>query len=215
MTNQHYIQIYNILREISHPLILEIGANDGEDTKILRSMCPESTIHCFEPDPYNIELLKKKGIDSFASIHEHALSDQDGEFDFYLSQAQNSNGTLHLGTSSSLLKPKTHLDVFPHVKFNKSIKVKTKKLATFAKENNIGTIDFVWIDVQGAEKKVIDGCEEFANNIRYISTDIYDASELYEGMCNSSQFLEALGEHWKVAWRDGADFIFKNTKLVA
>ena len=43
-------------------VIFEIGSHFGIDTEIIYELSNHAKIHCFEPDPRNIEMLKKRGI---------------------------------------------------------------------------------------------------------------------------------------------------------
>ena len=47
------------------------------------------------------------------------------------------------------------------------VEVKTKKIETYCLENNIKNIDFIWMDVQGAELNIIKGMGEFKEKIHY------------------------------------------------
>jgi FkbM family methyltransferase len=88
-----------------------------------------------------------------------ALSDENGSFDFYVSSGNppNAEDDYYYGNkSSSLLPPDKHLEVTPWVKFKKET-VKASRLDTIKDELDIAKIDFIHIDVQGAELKVLKG----------------------------------------------------------
>ena len=57
--------------------------------------------------------------------------------------------------------------------------METNRFDTWYKENNIGKIDFVWLDVQGAEKEVIEGMGKEIENIKYFWLEYGET--LYEG----------------------------------
>ena len=57
--------------------------------------------------------------------------------------------------SSSLLKPKEHLDIHTEITFNKSIEIETKNLDEFYIEKGLDVIDFLWFDMQGMEPLVL------------------------------------------------------------
>ena len=60
------------------------------------------------------------------------------------------------------------------------MEIKTKKLDTWVKENEIPLIDFIWADVQGAERELIEGGKETLNKkTRYFYTE-FSNEELYE-----------------------------------
>lgn len=148
-------------------IIIEIGAHYGEDSSgYLRSLNPRH-LYCFEPDPRNIFMFRKHVHDPIISLVECAVSSKnETEVDFYLSYKNNFSPKmfdkyhwidrneyiqmkLNASGSSSLKKggPHSILSI---------VKVKTVRLDTWAKENNIDRVDFAWIDVQGAEKEVVE-----------------------------------------------------------
>ena len=50
---------------------------------------------------------------------------------------------------------------------SEKILVRTERFDNWAKNHNIGLIDLVWIDVQGAEGDVIDGMGETIKSVNY------------------------------------------------
>ncbi len=71
-----------------------------------------------------------------------------------------------------------------------SIEVDVVRFDTWHTENNIGLIDLAWIDVQGAEKDVLDGMGETINKIKYIWIE-YGETE-YEDAMTRSETIELL-----------------------
>src|SRR5690242_2563809 len=77
-----------------NPIIVEAGAQWGQDTKIFCNTWPNGTIYAFEPLPkYYASLEKLKIKFSNLKTFPKALSDQSGENIFYIA-----------GAASSLLK---------------------------------------------------------------------------------------------------------------
>ena len=73
-------------------VILEIGGHYGEDTLRFYKYFPNSKIYTFEPDPRNIEIIKKtcSNIDSIKLIERAVSNVSDKELEFY--QVYNKNG---------------------------------------------------------------------------------------------------------------------------
>jgi hypothetical protein len=107
------------------------------------------------------------------------------------------------------MAPKNHTVKTPWVKFENTIEVKTKKLETYCLENKIEKIDFIWMDVQGAELNIIKGMGEFKDKINYIYTD-YSDEELYECQGTKQQIIDLLGPNWDVIFDFGGDILLKN-----
>lgn len=157
-----------------NPVILEIGAHYGEDTIDMKGVFNYPTIHCFEPDPRNVKIIEKYLLmttdrGSKIYLNNVAASNSNGEADFYLSYRP-LNGEIpekyrwidsedYIGlkindSGSSSLKYGPNNE---HVRSAEKIKVKTVRLDDWIVTTNIDHIDFIWMDVQGAEGDVIDG----------------------------------------------------------
>jgi FkbM family methyltransferase len=145
-------------------LIIEAGACEGEDSIRYARLFPSSQIYAFEPLPGNIEIakenFKKYNIQNITLI-EKALSDKNGSAQFFVSGG-NPPGTTgedwdYGNKSSSLLYPTRHTEILEFIKFDQTIIVGTITLDGFCKENKIAGIDFIHMDVQGAEAMVLKG----------------------------------------------------------
>ena len=99
--------------------------------------------------------------------------------------------------SSSLLDFKQHKMYYPELSnVIDIIKLKTKKLDTVIKENNIDMNKFntLMMDVQGVEKLVLDGFTENIKYIDYIYTEI-NFEEMYSDCVLFSELDQYLKMH--------------------
>ena len=167
-----------LLRECvgkSDPTILEIGCNDGSHSLWFFEVFENPKVYCFEPDPRAIARFKTNvGQRSDVKISEMAISDCDGEITFYQSGGHRDEGAATVipegwDLSGSIRQPKDHLTVFPWVTFGQSTVVKTATLDTWCNEHGIEVIDFIWMDVQGAEIDVCRGGMKTLMKTRFIS----------------------------------------------
>lgn len=166
--------------------IFEIGACEGEDTIKLRRRFPRAEIYAFEPLPKNIVRMKKnykKYSVEKINISNVALSKADGEAEFYVSSGhpedQPKTKDWDFGNkSSSLLKPKEVSKTHEWMRFDKKIKVTTRRMDTFCKDNSIPRVDFIYMDVQGAELMVMEGGGTLLNNVAAVWMEV-EAIELY------------------------------------
>ena len=203
--NKYYLKK---LLNTENPTILEIGSADGSDTleflKIFKGK--NTTVYGFEPEPKNIEILKNKIKDPRFKLFEAALSDVNGELSFNRSSSENPND---LSLSGSIMKPKNHLKIWNDIHFNETIRVKSITLDSFYKKNNLSIIDFIWCDVQGAEKKVIlGGLNTFKHKVRFFYTE-YSDNEIYEDQPTLKEIMELLPS-FEIIKDFGTDVLLKN-----
>ncbi|WJS95141.1 FkbM family methyltransferase [Flavobacterium johnsoniae] len=167
-------------------IIFDVGACEGEESIRYKKMFSEASIFLFEPLPKNQELIfqniKKYNLDNVKLVP-LALSNKDGFTDFYISSGQpeelQKNFDWDFGNkSSSLLEPQIeHLPKW--LKFSNVINVETVTLNSFLEKENIKNVDFVHMDVQGAELKVLMGAREKISSIKSIWLEVSDI-ELYK-----------------------------------
>jgi len=195
-------------------VFVEIGMHFGIDTVDFRRMHSEARIVSFEPDPRNIEMIKSLGRDKMCELYELALSNTNEPMDFYLSSG-NSKGLLNdplltqndWSCSSSLKKPTGHLDLHKWITFPTSVKVPCSKLDDFEPLKNT-KIDFMWVDVQGAEDLVFSCAQETLKNTHYVYTE-YCNQQLYEGQLNLQEVLK-LFSGFRILYDYGGDVLLEN-----
>ena len=193
--------------------VLEIGANNGSDTVRLLETFGSATIHCFEPDPRALAMLRARVTSERAHIHPFAISDADGHLEFFQSggappgsENQFSEGWHY---SSSIRRPTGHLEEFPWCTFDTTIEVRSVRLDTWFEQQAISSIDFIWADVQGAEGDLIAGGRTALAHTRFLYTEFSDV-ELYEGQKTLGGLLEML-PGWRIAQRFRSDVLLENT----
>lgn len=174
----------------SPKVFIELGANDGSDTRILATV-PNVIIHALEPDP-------RMRLDPPSNVRFYplAISDKNGTAPFVLSQSHDVFPNAQWTVSSSLLKPKTHLKYFPEVHFGATVVVETITLDTLCSQNEISKVDLIWADVQGAEGQMIAGGTSTLKSTKYLYTE-YSNNELYEGQITLKTILQLLPS-WEI-----------------
>lgn len=165
--------------------VIHIGGHIGEEIPIYKKYT--NCIHVFEPQ---LECFDQ--IDCSVNKYCVALGDSRGELDLFMADNKQ---------SSSLLMPKLHLSSHPDVGFNGRRTVKVLPLDDF----EISGCNFLNIDVQGYELKVLKGGEKTLKNVDYIYTEINDV-EVYEGCALVGDLDLHLKEFKRVetAWYESA-----------
>ena len=141
-------EIYKFKNQNSCPVILDCGANIGLSTLYFSLQYPNSTIHAFEPDSSVFELLQRNIQDNHLTnviLYNQAVWTQETELSFS-----------NKGTEASQID----------VTGQSTTKVKAIKLCTFL--NQFEKIDFLKMDIEGAEFEVIKDCASQLNKIQNI-----------------------------------------------
>lgn len=178
------------------PLILEIGANDGEHTEWMLKLFPRATLHCFEPEPRAAQRFRARiGARPGVHLHDFALGAYDGYAEFHRSStgsAASDQSPPGWDGSGSLRKPTGHLQRHPEISFHSKMNVPVYRFDTWARNAGLaGVVDLIWMDVQGAERDVFLGAGKWLGRIRNIYTE-YSNVELYEGQATLAQLRRML-----------------------
>lgn len=170
LTTEEYVAI--IRPFLPHnPNILEAGAHGGQETVILGHSWPKGTVFAFEPVPKFIGFIQheitKHRVHN-AKLFPYALFSSSGERTFYYSNS--------IGAASSLLESNNLCDYQ-----DSEMKVHCINLDHWAKQNNVDHIDFMWLDMEGAEYHVLNSAPTILKTVRVIITEI-NFREFRKGM---------------------------------
>lgn len=189
-----------------NPVIIEAGANDGEDTLKMVQTWPQAKIYAFEPYPKIYEKLKQQTAD-YPTISPHciALGDRCGMIDFYISRDPEYFDSVEddRGCSSSILPPSQTIWHQTTTFFEQKIQVPITILDKFANEMGIEHVDFMWLDMQGSEGLMLQASPKILRTATVIQTEYAD-KPYYEGTIvfdDLTVFLEAEGFH--LLYREG------------
>jgi FkbM family methyltransferase len=201
------------------PTILEIGCNDGEHSLWFFEIFKNPIVYCFEPDPRAIARFRAKvGRHPNINLYDIALCDHDGEVEFFQSNGcRNTQDKTWIpegwDSSGSIRQPKEHRVVHPWVTFDQKLVVTASTLDTWCDKHGIGSIDLIWMDVQGAEIDVFRGGMNALTRTRFVYTE-YSNQELYKGQLNLKQLMKYLKD-FSVIIRYPGDVFLRNKKLTA
>jgi FkbM family methyltransferase len=180
---------------------LELGAHRGRDTEWMANI-PGVSLYALEPDPRNQQPARNN-----VTLWNAAIADFDGRGPLTLSeQGWGQEWTF----SSSIKPPLNHLHRFP-VTFGEAVEVEMMRLDSFCKKHELGVIDFILADIQGAEGEMIRGGRETLARTRYLFTE-YSDDELYENQVTLSEILAMLPDFRVIElWPD--DVLLENTRF--
>jgi FkbM family methyltransferase len=144
--NGEKLYLQTALQE-SH-IVFDVGANQGDWSNLVYTSKPGITIYAFEPFPHTYKnLCKNIQNPKFYPVNA-ALSDSFGNMTFYSYEDSTLNGFY----DRAILKDKFHFTSSP-------ITVLCDTLDHFCHEHKISKIDFLKIDTEGAEWKVLQGAQ--------------------------------------------------------
>ena len=154
--------------------IVIVGAHDGEEITRLRQAYPSARFLCFEPSPiWHAALKRNFHRTDYVDSRALALSESPGMATFHELSARG-NG--------SLLAP----DVEKWSKFNR---VAGKEMASFQvkmstldeETRKLRSIDLLWIDVQGAEHRVLQGGMKMLHRVAAVFLEVALVDSPYQG----------------------------------
>jgi FkbM family methyltransferase len=156
-------------------VIYDIGAYRGEWAKGMKDVFPESCFYLFEANPTHIPSLKQLPFPFFIEL----LGDREEEVVFY-SRGDSGDGVFKENTKF-------------YRKDGKEDLVKMRTLTSVIKENHVPLPDLIKIDVQGAEKMIIDGSSDTVCSAEMI---LLEASilEYNEGAPTVYQMMKLMDE---------------------
>ncbi len=176
-------------------VIFDVGANQGQWGKLALSHVSPLELYAFEPVPETFGRLQTNLRPSGASLHNFALSDQQGERTFYYYDK-----TSEIAELSTFYRrhPTTEqeLDMRPA-----PIQVITETLDGFCAEHSVQQIDFLKIAVEGAELDVLQGAFGLlqAQRIRLIQFETGDT--FFEAGISLQKVLALLSAHGYAVFR--------------
>jgi FkbM family methyltransferase len=195
-------------------IIVEAGTADGSDTLFFSQNFKEGKIYGFEPIP-NLYYDTMNKVHKFSNVEviNAALSEKTGKCKIFVSDRFGSDWG-----SSSILKPKDHLDVHPEITFKNELEINTVNLDDWFLQKNEQIIDLMWLDMQGYEPVVLKSSPKALKKTRYLYTEV-SLIETYENVMLYPEFKNFLIENdfeiifEDLPWKDMGNVLLKNKNL--
>ena len=131
-------------------MVFDVGANKGDYAAYIFGRNRSVTIHCFEPSAKTfselLNNLKYEITRESVYCNNFGLSNKNEEAEMYIYNELDGRNSLHLNKSHNYDQDLLHKE-----------KVFLSTLDKYVDENNILSVDFLKIDVEGHETKVIEG----------------------------------------------------------
>lgn len=182
-----------VIRELGgtvRPVVVDLGANQAEEfCWINKSIGPLSRYIAVEPDPRNAAVIRASSAHraGFITLLGMAIAGKCGKTILHL--ADNNAGQAKV--SSSIHQPTGHLTQFPWCSFEHQVEVHCWTLDHLKAVCDLRTIDLLWVDIQGAERDMIEGGLETLKIVRYLMIEA-EETEFYEGQALKPELLALL-----------------------
>ena len=192
MLHDSVIQKLSQVSRASNNLILfDIGACDFVSGIGFKRIFPNATVYSIEADKINYERHYRTANRFGVKPFNLAFSDTDGTTTFYPSVFETKKN-VDWRYAGSIIKPlvkENSNEALNHtVTYDlNGYEVETIRIDTFCKKNNIPKIDYIHIDVEGAEDKVLSSLGRFRPLFIYAETAHFEVKS-YENKLNLEQF---------------------------
>ena len=131
-------------------VIIDAGAHDGTYAEYIFNLNPSVTIHCFEPTASAYKELTNRLAKEIKAgklfANNSGLSTEIGEAELFIYNELDQRNSLHLNPAHEFDSSVLHKE-----------KIKLTTLDDYIEKQKISRIDFLKIDVEGHEAKVIEG----------------------------------------------------------
>ena len=202
---------YDFSLNLNNKVVLDIGTNIGLYSLWLNEKYTNLKVHCFEPIDvlyqtavYNINNTKKE--DNIFYINNIGLSNKKEEK--YINYFPNASG---LSTVCSDFEQK--LDVIGKgslinkylvgktVRNKEKIKIRLDTIKNYIIQNNLNEIELCKIDVECSELMIMEGFQEYVNNVKYYIIEIENYRNEYLNkikiiLINYDIFIKNEKESW-------------------
>lgn len=152
-SGEHFVMEYfrNKWTGSAPPLIFDIGGNVGNySNAMLDCFKAECKILAFEPSPSTFKIFSKNVNSKYVTAHNFGFSDSEGKLLLY-SDGEGS------GLASVYQRSTT-------VSMDRQEEISLTTIDTFCRQENIDRINFMKIDVEGHELKVLQGAKGMLEN---------------------------------------------------
>ncbi|QCB46334.1 FkbM family methyltransferase [Hydrogenophaga sp. PAMC20947] len=196
--------------ELPIKCIFDVGANIGQSAEVFHIKCPDAEVHCFEPTSESFAKLSEKFFSNpLFKLNNVGLSDAQVEVRFDASGTSTMNRMRSDGVGN--------------------VTVKLTTLDLYCKTHNIECIDYLKIDTEGSELKVLEGSLQHLQDIKFIEAEAslnphnkYHNSffDIYNKLTNNGFYLFGIYEQMR-EWSGGgvpimrrSNPLFVNSKLI-
>jgi FkbM family methyltransferase len=161
---------------LKDPIIFDIGSHKGKVVNLMNNLYKNALVYCFEPNELLNTNLKKIGEN--INVYNYAIGEKNEEKEIFINKIDLTNTLSQTNKNSLYLKIKNFISGKLN-KTNNLKKIKVISLDNFCKINEIKKIDFLKIDVEGYEYKVLLGAKDIIKNVKYVMLEV-QKNDMYQ-----------------------------------
>lgn len=156
LSRQHHLELRSQFRPFipSDGVVLDVGAHAGQFTKLFASMVPMGHVHAFEPGSYALSILRTvKTLRRLSNVTVHACGLGDSAAVNVLNVPVKKSGSIGFGLSFIDDSQQPELRAVTE-------EIAIRRLDEVVAEHDIRRIDFIKVDIEGSEMRMLVGAKE-------------------------------------------------------
>ena len=156
LTRQHHLELRSQFRPFipTDGVVLDVGAHAGQFTKLFAAMVPKGHVHAFEPGSYALSILRTvKSLKKLSNVTVHACGLGDSSQVDVLNVPIKGSGSIGFGLSFVSDSQQSERRAVTE-------DIVIKRLDEIVAAHNITRIDFIKIDIEGSEMRMLVGAGE-------------------------------------------------------
>lgn len=175
------------LHALDPATVIDIGANKGQFSLLVRAIFPQARILAVEPQKQAVETFRAIFAgDDYVRLIPVAIAPESGRRALRLSRRRDSSSLLPIGSLQER--------VFPGTGQSGTETIRTARLAEVLAARDIVAPALLKLDVQGFELAALQGCSELLDYIEWIYCEC-SFVELYEGQALLPEVADYLAGH--------------------
>ncbi len=186
--------IYKFKSKTDAPYIVDCGANLGMSVIYFKSIYPNAIITAFEADPYIFSFLKKNvhsfGFANVEVINKAVWNEDDKKLSF-----------LKEGGAGGRIEEKNTVGDY--------IEIETVRLKNFLNRK----VDFLKIDIEGAEFSVITDCAEELRNVENLFLEYHSFPDRKQNLHDMLDIVQGAGFRYHIKEAFTSNIPFEEIKL--
>ena len=155
LTRQHHQELRSQFRPFipADGVVLDVGAHAGQFTKLFAAMVPQGHVHSFEPGSYALSILRTvRAFKKLSNVTIHACGLGDSSQVNVLNVPIKESGSIGFGLS--------FIDDSRQTERRAATEdIAIRRLDEVVTEHDIRRIDFIKVDIEGSEMRMLVGAE--------------------------------------------------------